>query len=204
MPSIFDQFVAEQEDNPLAAEMAARPLRRYCSDARILDSGTAIVVTSEPDFFRQLTREWHDRDTTEALAEAVHQLELERASKPPVIEVTVTTPPTGIPRAELGQLVQDTVARITGPQPVLPPGDWEIAPAAGDGYVPGALGPPTLNDLPRWQERPSRMLTATRKVRDKLAARGQPSDAAEQTQMLPAITDEPEPGRPHVYEVHLP
>lgn len=197
MPSIFDQFVAEQSDHPLAAELAARPPRRYCSDARVLDSGTAIAVTFEPEFFRQLTREWHDRDTTEALAEAVHQLELERAAKPPVIEVTVTTPPTGIPRAELTELVQDTVARITGPQPAL---------RAGDGYLPGALGPPTLNDLPRWQERSraGRVLTATRKVRDKLAARGQPSDAAEQTQMLPAITDDPQPGRPHVYEVHLP
>ena len=64
----------------------------------MLDPDTAIVALCEPRAYQLLSRQWHDQDTARGLDEALHQLELERAARPPVIEVTVTAPPGGIPR----------------------------------------------------------------------------------------------------------
>ena len=69
---------------------------------RVLDPGTAIVALCEPRIYQLLSRQWHDQGTARDLDEAPHQLELERAAPPPVIEVTVTAPPGGITRSELG------------------------------------------------------------------------------------------------------
>lgn len=113
----------------LAADFAARPLRVYRSPlAAILDPANPAPAGSEPVLFRQLALDWEDRETTVQLTEAIHRLELRRAK--PVIEVTVTTPPGGIPRADLARLVQDQMAAAatakqrsrpdTGPTRVLP------------------------------------------------------------------------------------
>jgi hypothetical protein len=117
---VFDGVCDELPDKAFAWDLRRQPVRRRLSDAGVLDPGTAIVADCEPDQFRRLTREWPDRAAAEGLVEDMHQLDLERAAQPPVIEVTVTTPPGGIPRADLTRLVSDTVREFTGPQPVLP------------------------------------------------------------------------------------
>lgn len=81
-----------------------------------LDPGTVVAVDLEPLLYRQLRDVWHDQSVVRELDDAVHQLELIRATVPPVIEVTVTAPPGGISREELGPVVRDAVARFTGPQ----------------------------------------------------------------------------------------
>jgi len=116
-------------------------VRSRCSDARALDRQTVIAADCEPGTFRTLAREWHDRGTAEDLAEALHRLELERAAHP-VIEVTVTAPPEGIPRPELGRVVAEKVAGIArpGPQPPAPlpawPDDGAWWPEADPGLLP--------------------------------------------------------------------
>jgi hypothetical protein len=96
----------------VADDLAARPVRRRVSVALVLSPDTAIVAGCEPAIFRRLVRE----AGAEEIAEAVHQRDLERAARPPVIEVTVTTPPGGIRAAELRRVVAETVAEVTGPQ----------------------------------------------------------------------------------------
>lgn len=80
-----------------------------------LDTGTPILVDCEPACYRRLSRAWHDRGTVQDLDEALHQLELERAAQLPVISMTVTGPPEGIPRGELATLARGTVAEWAGP-----------------------------------------------------------------------------------------
>ena len=125
MPSVFDRLVSE---HPALGYLAGFPARSRCSDARVLDRQTAVVADCEPGSLRVLFREWHDRRTAEELAEAVHQLELERAAQPPVIEVTVITPPEGIPRLELDRAV---AGKIAGLLPAPGPGTLPPAWAAG-------------------------------------------------------------------------
>src|SRR6185437_7793381 len=105
----FDALCDTLADKSFAWDMRKRPVRRRPSDAAVLDPGTAVVADCEPETFRELAREWPDRDAAGQITEAMHSLDLERAAQPPVIEVTVTTPPDGIPRAELGALVAETV-----------------------------------------------------------------------------------------------
>ena len=119
MPSVFDMVRAGWPDKVTARDLGKRPVCSRCSDARVLDPHTAIVADCEPGDFRTLVREWHDRRTAEHLAEAVHQLELERAAQPPVIEVTVTTPPGGISRLELDRAVAEKVSEFAVPRRVL-------------------------------------------------------------------------------------
>jgi hypothetical protein len=189
---VFDAIRGRWPDKAAAWDLGKRPVRRYRSDCRVLDPGTAIVASCEPEIFRSLAREWHDQGTAHDLDEAVHQMELERAAQPPVIEVTVTTPPEGIPRAELTRLVREKVAEITAP----------------DGF-------PALPDEARPARRGHRVLTATRRARDRLAG-AQGSLAGAQgslagalpvseddtpTLVLPAVRDD---DGPLVVEVHVP
>lgn len=113
MPSVFSQLAEEFRD--AWPDLARRPVRVRCSDARVLDPQTAIAADCEAADLRRLFREWHDRGTAEEMAESLHQMDLERAAQPPVIEVTVTTPPGGIPRASLERLVAEKVSEFTGP-----------------------------------------------------------------------------------------
>jgi hypothetical protein len=118
--SVFSVLRAQWPDKATAWDLGKRPLPRRCSNASALQADTAIVALCEPRTYQQLSRQWHDRDTTWVLDEALHQLELERAARPPVIEVTVTAPPEGIPRAELNVLVRGEVARFAGNGPATP------------------------------------------------------------------------------------
>ena len=167
MPLIFDQL-AELSCMDAVLHLARRPARSRYSDARVLDPVIAVVIDCEPVVFRGLLREWGDRATAEGLAEAVHRLELERAAQPPVIEVTVTTPPEGIPRLELSQLVAEKVQEITGPLPALLPGSGE-------------------------QPRRRRVLTAGRRARSQPVPAARPalpvSEDDTPTVVLPAIRD---------------
>ena len=115
LPPEFDQLASEY---PGLACLAGRPVRPRCSDARALDRQIVIAADCEPGTFRTLAREWHDRGTAEDLAEALHRLELERAAHP-VIEVTVITPPGGIPRLELDRAVAEKVREFAVPRRVL-------------------------------------------------------------------------------------
>ena len=118
MPSAFVVLArrGSMARRSLAAMLAARPLRVYRSPrAVILDPAAPIALDCEPSAFRQMVRDWPDRDTSSQLVEAIHQLDLKRAAQPPVIEVTVTTPPGGIPRAALARLVQARMAEA-GPE----------------------------------------------------------------------------------------
>jgi len=133
LPSEFSCLAAGY---PRLAYLEQRPVRSRCSDARVLDCQTAIVADCEPGIFRTLAREWHDRGTAEDLAEAVHRRELERAAQPPVIEVTVTTPPEGIPRLELARVVAEKVRVLAAPgagrKPAASPGPSSLPAWPGD------------------------------------------------------------------------
>jgi hypothetical protein len=167
-----------------AWDLGRRPLRvRLSAASAVLDPDTAIVADCEPRDFRYLIREWPDRDAAEEIAETLHQFDLERAAQPPVIEVTVTTPPDGIPRAELTQLVAEKVREVTGPQPALP-----------DEFVVE----------PRWR-RGGKVLLATRRARERL--RRPPdvpplpvSEDDTPTGPLPAVPDDGF----ELVEVHIP
>jgi hypothetical protein len=176
----FDAVCDRLSDKSFAWDMRRRPVRCRRSDDSMLDPETAIVADCDTREFRALVREHPDRDAAEEIAEAMHQLDLERAAQPPVIEVTVTTPPEGIPRAELTELVTDTVRQFTGPQPVL----------SDDGPRPRRRG---------------KVLTATRRARSRLARSRLPdlpvSEDDTPTQEFPAIR--PENGF-ELVEVHLP
>ncbi len=126
-------------------------MRRRCSDARVLYPDTAIVALCEPKDYQQLSRQWHDQDTARSLDEAQHQLDLERASQPPVIEVTVTAPPGGISRTELGQLVRDQVAQLAGPPqpaPSRPVRKVLMATRRARDYIRGDPPAPSPADIP--------------------------------------------------------
>jgi hypothetical protein len=140
---VFDAVRDKWPGRAIAWDLGQRPVPSRSSDISVLDPGTPIVADCEPVFFRYLIREWPDRDAAEETAEAMHQRDLEQAAQPPVIEVTVTTPPDGIPRLELTQLVAEKVAEITGPLPALP------------------------RDEQGKQSRRSRVLTATRRARSR-------------------------------------
>lgn len=190
MPPVFDQLASEWPDSAAVADLIRFPARARFSDARVLDPVTAIVADCEPVIFRFLIRDWPDRGTAEELAEAVHQLELERAAQPPVIEVTVITPPEGIPRLELTRIVAEKVAEITGPMPALSP-------------------------EPGLRPRRRRMLTATRRARKRRAGQAAPgtlppaltgepvfavSEDDTPTTEIPVIRDDP----PALVEVRVP
>ena len=144
---MFDAVRGEWPDKATARDLGGRPVRSRCSDARVLDPETAVVADCERKC-RRLLREWHDRRTAEDLAEAVHQRDLERAAQPPVIQVTVTTPPGGIPRLELEQAVARSCppcrARGAARQPAVPATRWRIlmlvgpAPVSSAGDLPWA------------------------------------------------------------------
>lgn len=186
MPA-FDEVCDLLADRAFAWDLRKRPVRRRRSDDDVLDPETAIVASCEPREFRRLTRDWQVRDGrhrlgADEITEAMHELDLERAAQPPVIEVTVTTPPDGIPRLELARLVTETVREFTGPQPVLRDG--------------GTPAPPGRR----------KMLLATRRVRSRLGRRLPDvppllpvSEDDTPTEELPAITDGFE-----LVEVHLP
>ena len=136
---------------PDALGLGGRPVRRRCSDARVLYPDTAIVALCEPKDYQQLSRQWHDQDTARNLDEALHQIELERAAQPPVIEVTVTAPPGGIPRTELGRLVRDQVAELTGSQQEVsrrPVRKVLMATRRARDYIRGDLPAPSPADIP--------------------------------------------------------
>ena len=125
-------------------DMASRPVRPYCSDASMLDPATPIIVDCDPRAYLMLSRQWHDQDTARGLDEALHRLELERAARPPVIEVTVTSPPEGISRAEVrrrarlafsGRRLRDYLLRESDPVPAGPVTDE--FPAVRPGDLPG-------------------------------------------------------------------
>ena len=117
---VFDGIRDDWPDKVTAWDLANRPVpARGHQLAAVLEPEIAIVTNGETCHFRQLIREWPDRDAAEEIAEVMHQRDLEQAAQPPVIEVTVTTPPEGLPRAHVAELVKKTVERFTGPQPVL-------------------------------------------------------------------------------------
>ena len=68
----------------------------------------------ETPIYQQLSRCWHDQDAARDLDDAVHERELGRAAVQPVIEVTVTAPPEGLPRAEVARLARDRVSSPRG------------------------------------------------------------------------------------------
>jgi hypothetical protein len=116
----FDAVRDRFPNKAVAWDLGNRPAVQRPCDASALDPGTVIVAGCEPKDFRALIQEWGDPRAAEEIAEEMYQRELERAAQPPVIEVTVTTPPEGIPRLELTQLVAETVAEVTGPLAALP------------------------------------------------------------------------------------
>jgi hypothetical protein len=118
---VFDSVRDQFPDKAVAWDLGNRPVPRRPSDAGVLDPFTVIVADCEPGIFRATIRGWDNRRAAEEIAEEMYQRELERAAQPPVIEVTVTTPPGGIPRLDLTRLVAEKVAEVTGPLPVLPP-----------------------------------------------------------------------------------
>lgn len=144
MSSVFVWLARRGSDarRSLAAELAARPLRIYRSrHVRILDPAADFTVDCEPVTFRQLAKGWPDRDTSDQLTEAVHRMDLERAAQP-VIEVTVTTPPGGIPRAALAQLVQARMAQDATRVP-------DLVPAQASGPLRDVRSP---RRLPLWTD----------------------------------------------------
>lgn len=184
---VFDELRDNWPDRVTAWDLGKRPVPRLVSDASVLDPETAIVADYEPRDFRGLIREWPDRSAAEEIAEEQHQRDLDRAAQPPVIEVTVTTPPDGIPRLELEQAVAGAVRDFTGPQPVLPD-EYEVR-----------------------QPRRGKVLTATRRARKRARLAGLPPVPRESpvalpvseddipTTVLPVITDGFE-----LVEVHVP
>lgn len=172
---VFDELRDTWPDRVTAWDLGKRSVPRRVSDASMLDPETAIVADCEPREFRTLIREWPDRDAAEEIAETLHQLDLDRAAQPPVIEVTVTTPPDGIPRLELEQAVAGAVREFT------------VEPPRGPGW-----------------RRPGKMLIATRRARRRARVADPPaalpvSEDDTPTMVLPAITDGFE-----LVEVHVP
>lgn len=88
MASVFGEMAS---GTWLFSQFESRPVPRRCSDARALFPDTVIIVACEPRIYQQLSRQWHDRGTARNLDDAMHQLELERAARPPVIEVAQLT-----------------------------------------------------------------------------------------------------------------
>ncbi len=84
----------------------------------VLDPAQVVMADCPAAIFGQLAAEWPDQQTAHEIVEAVHELELERASKPPIINVAVT-PPGGLPvghfRVDTGP--QQKVAYVVGPPP---------------------------------------------------------------------------------------
>jgi hypothetical protein len=185
---VFDQFCDQLPDKVLAWDLRSRPVRPRSSDDSMLDPETAIVAGCEPGIFRAVVREMDNRDAAEEIAEVMHQRDLEQAAQPPVIEVTVTTPPEGIPRLELDRLVSETVRDITGPQPALAPG--------GEGKPP----------------RRSKMLVATRRAQARRSEPEPPPCPKGTDWVLPSTEDDtptvelpPYPGDGfETVEVHIP
>ncbi len=128
---VFDWVRDRCPSKAVAWDLGNRPDARGACDAGVLDPDTVIVADCEPKDFRVLVREWGDPRAAEEIAEEMYQRDLERAAQPPVIEVTVTTPPDGIPRLELTRLVAEKVAEITGPLPVLPPRPGQVSAVEG-------------------------------------------------------------------------
>lgn len=139
---VFDEIRDGWDDRVTAWDLGKRPVRRRVSDSSVLDPDTAIVADSETTLFRALIREHPDPAAAEQIAETQHQLDLERAAQPPVIEVTVTTPPEGIRRADLARTAMQAVRRFTGPQPVLSGSATNPFPAVRPGSYPPQEFPP--------------------------------------------------------------
>lgn len=184
---VFDGIRDGWDDRVTAWDLAKRPVRVRKSDDSMLDPETAIVADCEPSFFRQVVR----AQGAEEIAEEMHQRDLERAAQPPVIEVTVTTPPEGMPRAQVTQLAMEAVARFTGPQPVLP----------ADRGITDPF--PAVSPDPRNRKR-GKVLQATRRFRQRRSRLPDVvpvlpvSEDDQPTVILPAVPDTA------VVEVHIP
>lgn len=112
MISVFDALAAGWGDRETVARLTQRRCPSWCSNPGPLTGQTPVLVCCEPVVFRELARSWHDRRTSEDVTEFCHRRELERAAQPPVLEVTVTTPPEGISKAALAALLSGTVASL--------------------------------------------------------------------------------------------
>lgn len=112
MPEIFAVLVAEAEDPDLAADFPVIPASVHQSDFTVLRPDVPVIVVCPAAEFDTLVHEWPDQAAALLLLERLHELELERAAVPPVINVTVTDPE-GFPA------VDGHFRVTTGPQPTV-------------------------------------------------------------------------------------
>ena len=75
-----------------------------------LDTSVPVALDDRATEFEGLAEEWADRATARHCREAVHRMDVERASQPPVVNVTVP----GIPGHFTGQM-GGPVAYLPGP-----------------------------------------------------------------------------------------
>lgn len=101
--------ITEESYQAVAASLAGRPVP---DRPGVGPEQVVIVLQSDPAEFDSLMRSWPDHEFAVDLLGRLHELDVERASRPPVIQMTVTA-------SEENGLVPGEYEVRTGPQPVV-------------------------------------------------------------------------------------
>jgi hypothetical protein len=104
-------FDIDGEFGKIAAEFAARPMLVQPpvrgKAPSVLDPAVVVPLSGEARELARLFSSWEDSEFAIGLQALLHEKDIERASQPPVIEVTVT-PPQGVPAPPPGKYVVST------------------------------------------------------------------------------------------------
>ena len=116
------------------ARLGSRPVPQLPVSLSPLDSGMTVVDCFGPVDYKRLFRDWPDRQTAADLAEAVHDLEMERAAQAPKVTLSVAIPPVAAaPETPKEEQHSALTEFLTAPVCAVPP---EPAPApARRGFV---------------------------------------------------------------------
>jgi hypothetical protein len=114
---IYDMVAREHPET--AAERQQRPVPERSGETP-LDKEAVVLAAAGTVLFEQHVAQWGTPQTCYELLDVLHEFELERAAKPPVINVSVT-PPDGFKAME-GHFRFDTTqpqqaAYVVGPPP---------------------------------------------------------------------------------------
>lgn len=135
MTAVFEELRDDPKFEALASELEIRPVPQCWVPG---PEEAVITAPSEPTvFIAMVNDESADRKFTASLVNTLHELELERASQPPVIHVTVpATPENGLTPGEYEVR--------TGPQPTV---SYRLQPT----FTP-STGDDTCADIPVYRD----------------------------------------------------
>lgn len=88
-----------------------------------MDGLTAPLHTLEPcrgrTWFDAIVEGWHDQGMLRLHLDSLHQIELARSARPPVLEVTLADPSLGVSKYRVDPESRTVVFTVTSPHPVL-------------------------------------------------------------------------------------